>query len=168
MVVDRGPQNIGETAGEGKEDRRPAGISRVQEARRNLRRAIRQAKLGLLERFLQEGNGNDVWIATQYTSPRIDKVGQSLVDEDGDVAEGHHDREQPLLAAHFPKAPPNNYEPIEGGTAYERVNPEGILLSKAASPSAPGDDRISAGIIKVGPAADGPDCMVVHPARPPP
>jgi hypothetical protein len=67
------------------------------------------------------------------------------------VAEGRHDREQVLLAAHFPKAPPSDYTPKEGRAAFERINTEmiGKLLGKAADFSAPGDDRISAGIIKV-------------------
>jgi hypothetical protein len=92
----------------------PAGISRFKEARRNFRRGIRRAKRESWHRFLQEGKGNDVWTATRYTSPRIDKAGQVLVDEDGNAAEGHADREKVLLAAHFPKAPPGNYAPKEG------------------------------------------------------
>jgi hypothetical protein len=130
---------------------RPAGISRFKEARRNFRRGIRRAKRECWNRFLQEGKGNDVWTATRYTTPKIDKAGQALVDEEGNIAEGHYDREKALLAAHFPKAPPSDYMPREGGRAFERVNTElvGDLLGKASSQSAPGDDRISAGILKV-------------------
>jgi hypothetical protein len=74
-----------------------------------------------------------------------------LVDEEGNIAEGHYDREKALLAAHFPKAPPSDYMPREGGKAFERVNTElvGDLLGKGSSQSAPGDDRISEGILKV-------------------
>jgi hypothetical protein len=56
-----------------------------------------------------------------------------------------------LLAAHFPTALSNNYEPRVGGKAFERIDTEmvGVLLGGAADTSAPGDDRISAGIIKV-------------------
>jgi hypothetical protein len=52
---------------------------------------------------------------------------------------------------HFPKTPPGDYTPKEGGRAFERVNAEmvGELLGKAGNSSAPGDDRISAGILKV-------------------
>jgi hypothetical protein len=130
---------------------RPAGISRFKEARRNFRRGIRRAKRECWNRFLQEGTGNDVWTATRYTTPRIDKSGQVLVSEDGNVAEGHYQREQALLAAHFRKAPPGDYTPNGGGRAFERVSAEmvGELLGKAATSSAPGDDRISAGILKV-------------------
>ena len=63
---------------------RPAGISRFKEARCNFRRAIRRAKRECWNRFLQEGKGNDVWTAMQYMTPRIDKAGQALVDEDRD------------------------------------------------------------------------------------
>ena len=95
--------------------------------------------------------GSDVWIATAYTTPRIDKAGQALVAEDGSVAEGRHNREQALLKAHFPPGPPGTYEPREGGTAFERVDTRLVaaLLSKASSTSAPGDDWISAGIVTV-------------------
>lgn len=36
-----------------------------------------------------------------YTSPRFDKAGQALVSEDGNIAEGHQEREQAILAAHL-------------------------------------------------------------------
>ena len=99
----------------GRERRRPAGIGRVQQARRNLRRAIRRAKKECWNRFLQEAKGTDVWSATRYTTPRIDKAGQALVAEDGSIAEGRHDREQAILSAHFPQAPPGAYNPRGGG-----------------------------------------------------
>jgi len=130
---------------------RVAGMSRVQAARRELRRAIRKAKRDCWNKFLQEAKGTDIWTAAAYTSPRIDKAGQALVAEDGSVAEGRRDREQALLGAHFPQGPPGTYEPREGGKAFERVDTQLVaaMLSKAANTSAPGDDRISAGIIKV-------------------
>jgi len=84
-------------------------------------------------------------------TPRIDKTGQALVREDGSIAEGHHERGQAILQAHFPPGPPGSYEPAQGGWAFEVVNSQlvGSLLSTAANTSAPGDDRISAGIVKV-------------------
>jgi hypothetical protein len=129
----------------------PAGISRFKEVRRNLRRGIWRAKRECRNWFLQEGKGNDIWTATRYTTPRIDKSGQVLVSEDGNLAEGHYEREQALLAIHFLKVPPDDYTPREGGRAFERVNivMVGELLSKAAKSSAPGDNYISAGILKV-------------------
>ena len=131
--------------------RRPAGIGRVQNARRNLRRAIRKAKRECWNRFLQEAKGNEVWTAAGYTSPRIDKAGQALVAEDGSIAESQEEREQAILRAHFPKGPPGTYEPMGGGRAFKRVDAHlvGSLLAKAANTSAPGDDRISADILKV-------------------
>jgi hypothetical protein len=65
--------------------------------------------------------------------------------------EGQHDHEQALRTAHFPKAPPGDYEPQKGGHAFERINADlvGSLLGMAANWSAPGDDCISVGIIKV-------------------
>ena len=89
----------------GAERRRPAGIGRVQEARRNLRRAIRKAKRDCWNRFLQEAEGKAIWTATGYTKPRIDKAGQALVSEDGSIAEGRQDRERAILNAHFPQGP---------------------------------------------------------------
>ena len=87
----------------------------------------------------------------RYVAPRIDKSGQILVDEEGNITEGHYERENALLDAHFPKALPGEYAPREGGRAFEQINTElvGGLLGKAANSSAPGDDRISAGILKV-------------------
>ena len=58
---------------------RVADMSRVQAARRELRRAIRKAKRDCWNGFLQEAKGSDIWIATAYTTPRIDKAGQVLV-----------------------------------------------------------------------------------------
>jgi len=135
----------------GAERRRPAGIGRVQEGRRNLRRAIRKAKRDCWNRFLQEGKGAYIWTATRYTTPRIDKVGHALAAEDGSIAEGRHDREQAILQAHFPQGPPGTFSPVGGGRAFEQVDAQlvGSLLAKAANTSAPGDDRISADIIKV-------------------
>jgi len=126
-------------------------MSRVQEARRQLRRAIRKAKRDCWNCFLQESSGNDVWMAAGYTEPRIDKAGQALVLEDGSVAEGHHDRERAILEAHFPPAPPGSYKAEGGGRAFERVNPQlvGALLGKASNTSAPGNDRVSAAILKM-------------------
>jgi hypothetical protein len=87
----------------------PGSISRFKEARRAFQRGIRQAKRECWNRFLQESKGKDVWKVTRYTTPRIDKAGQVLVDENGNAVEGHFDREKALLAAHFPKAPPGDY-----------------------------------------------------------
>jgi uncharacterized protein YeeX (DUF496 family) len=69
----------------------PAGISRFKEARRNLRRGIRRSKRECWNRFLQESKGNDVWTAIRHTTSRIDKAGQVLLDEDGNIVEGHQD-----------------------------------------------------------------------------
>jgi len=128
-----------------------AGISRVKAARREFRRAIRKAKRDCWNRFLQEADGKKVWTAAAYTTPRIDKTGQVVVREDGTVAEGHREREQAVLQAHFPQGPPGSFESAAGGQAFERVDTElvGSLLKAAANTSAPGDDRISAGIVKV-------------------
>jgi len=130
---------------------RVAGISRVQAARREFQRAIRKAKRDCWNRFLQEADGNKVWTAARYTSPRIDKTGQTLIRENGTIAEGHWERKQAILQAHFPQTPPGQYFPADGGKAFEKVDAKlvGSLLRAAANTSAPGDDRISAGIIKV-------------------
>jgi len=130
---------------------RVAGISRVKAATREFRRAIRKAKRDCWNRFLQEADGNKVWTAAAYTTPRIDKTGQALVREDGSIAEGHHEREQAILQSHFPPGPPGVFEPVQGGKAFERVDAQlvGSLLGVAANTSAPGDDRISAGIVKM-------------------
>jgi len=128
-----------------------AGMSRVKAARREFWRAIRKAKGDCWNRFLQEADGNKVWTAAAYTTPRMDKTGLALVREDGSTAEGHHEREHAILQAHFPPGPLGVFEPAQGGMAFERVNAQLVrsLLGAAANTSAPGDDRISAGIVKV-------------------
>ena len=60
---------------------------------------------------------------------RINTTGQALGSEDGTDAEGHREREQSILQAHFPLVR--------------------SLLKAAANTSAPGDDRILAEIVKV-------------------
>ena len=67
------------------------------------------------------------------------------------MAEGHSDREQAILEAHFPPAPGSSYEPPADGRAFVQVDTHlvGSLLAKAANTSAPGDDRISTDIVKV-------------------
>jgi len=61
------------------------------------------------------------------------------------VAEGHSDREQAILEAHFPTAPGGSYKPPADGSVFVQVDTHlvGYLLAKAANTSAPGDDRIS-------------------------
>ena len=90
-------------------------------------------------------------MAASYTAPRLDRTGQVLVDEDGNVAESQDEREVAILKAHFPKGLPGTYKPATGGQAFEQVNAHliGSLLAKAANKAAPGDDRISADILKV-------------------
>ena len=89
-----------------------------------------------------------MWTAVGFTSLRIEKAGQELVLEHGNIAKSHDEREQSILGAHFPKSPPRHYEQ-RVGCAFERVvHLIGMLLAKAANTSAPGGDRISADIIK--------------------
>ena len=123
----------------------------MQVARREFQRAIRKAKRDCWNRFLQEADGYKVWTAARYTMPRIDKTDQGLVREDGSVAEGHWECEQAILQAHFPKGPPGQFAPAEGGRVFERVDGwlVGSLLKAAGNASVPGDDRISADIVKV-------------------
>jgi len=131
---------------------RVAGISRVKAARREFRRAIRKVKRDCWNRFLQEADGNKVWTVAAYMTPRIDKTGQTLVREDGSIAEGHWEREQAILQAHFPQGPPGSYTPAEDeGQAFRRIDAQlvGSILKTAANTSAPGDDQISVEIIKV-------------------
>jgi len=129
---------------------RVAGMSQVKEARWEFRRTIRKAKRDCWNQFLQEADGNKVWTAVAYTTPRIDKTGQAFIREDGSIAEGHHEPKQVILQVHFPPGPVGVFEPAQGRKAFERVNTQlvGSLLSAAANTSAPGDDRISAGIVK--------------------
>jgi len=93
-----------------------------------------------------------VWTAAAYTTPRIDKTGQALVRQDGSIAEGHWEREQAILQAHFPQGPTGSYTPAEErGQSFRGIDGQLVrsLLKTAANTSAPGDDRISVGIIKV-------------------
>ena len=130
---------------------RVAGMLRVKAARREFRRAIRKAKRDYWNQFLQAADGNKVWTVAAYTMPRIDKTGQAHVREDSSTVEGHHEWEQAILQAHFPSGPLGVFEPAQGGKAFERVNAQlvGSLLGAAANTLAPGDDQISAGIVKV-------------------
>ena len=126
-------------------------MSRVQEAWRELRCAIRKAKHDCRNHFLQESSGKEVWTVAGYTKLRINNAGQALQREDCSVAERHSDREQAILEAHFPLSPGGSYEPPADGRAFVQVDAHlvGSLLAKAANMSAPGDDRISADIVKV-------------------
>ena len=123
----------------------------MKTARWEFRRAIWKVKRDCWNRFLQEADGNKVWTAARYTVPRIEKTSQVLVREDGSIAEGYHEWEQAILQAHFPQGPPGNFKPAQGGKVFERVDAQlvGSLLRGAANTSAPGDDRILAGIVKV-------------------
>jgi len=56
-------KDLRKALGRARRDRRTKGMSRVQEARRQLRRAIRKAKRDCWNRFLQESSGKDVWTA---------------------------------------------------------------------------------------------------------
>jgi len=128
-----------------------AGTSQVKAARWEFQRAVRRAKRDCWNRFLQEADGNKVWKAAAYTTPRIDKTGQALVRKEGTVAEGCRDRVWVILQAHFPWGPPGHFEAVQGGKAFERVDARLVRthLKAAVSTSAPGDDRISADIVKV-------------------
>jgi len=130
---------------------RVARTSRVKVARGEFRRAVRRVKRDCWNQFLQEADGNKVWTAAVYTTPRIDKMGQALVREDRAITEGCRNREQAILQAHFPQGPPGHFEVAQGGKTFERVDTMLVatLLKAAASTSAPGDDRILAGIVKV-------------------
>ena len=77
---------------------------------------------------------------------KLDRTGQALVDEEGNVAESQDESQVALLKAHFPKRPPGTYEPAAGGRVFHRVDAHlvGSLLAKAANTAAPGDDRIMA------------------------
>ena len=67
-------RDLRKALGKARRGRRVAGISRAQDARRELRRTIRKAKKECWNRFLREAEGRDVWTATGYTEPRIDKA----------------------------------------------------------------------------------------------
>jgi len=105
--------------------KRTRNWARIKSARRELSRAIRKAKKDCWNKFLQDAEGNNIWTATRYTSVRIDKAGQVLVDEDGFQAEPHEERQRALLKGHFPPAP-GDTEPYEGaavgGLAYHHVD----------------------------------------------
>jgi len=98
-----------------------------------------------------EADGNKVWTVARYTVPRIEKTDQALVREDGSIAEGHHEWEKAILQAYFPPELPGNFKPAQGGKDFERVDAQlvGSLLRGVANTLAPGDNRISAGIVKV-------------------
>jgi len=125
----------------------------VREAKRNQRREIRKAKRKCWNTFLSQAKGNEVWAATRHTSERLDKTGVALREGEGPLLEGHEEREKGILATHFPQSPGDEGEAGEpaGGEAFQRVDEDlvGILLGRAANSSAPGEDKINAGILKI-------------------
>lgn len=130
---------------------RVAGISRVQAAQREFLHAIQRAKRNCWNRFMQEADGNKVWMAARYTTSRRDKAGQALRCEDVTIAEGHWEQQQALLLVHFPQGPPGNNEPASGGQAFKRLNAAlvGTFLGAAENTSTPEEDQISADIVQV-------------------
>ena len=110
-----------------------------------------------------------MWTAARYTSPRIKKAGQALVAEDGSIAESQEEKEQAIMAAHFPRAPRGSFEPGEGGKAFEGVNAHlvGTLLAKASSTLGRGR-RLHIGrhcqiLLAMGEGADRAAGLSVHP-----
>ena len=92
-------------------------------------------------------------MAVKYTTVRLDKTGQALRVEGGPLLEGSEAREKALMEAHFPANPrPGGEieEEKEGGEGYKQVDEVlvGDLLRKSST-TAPGEDRISADILKV-------------------
>jgi len=100
------------------------------------------------ELMVQEANGRDIWTATAYTAPRIDKAGRMLVAENRSIEEGRHDRDQASLNTHLPQDPPGRYDVKNGSWALERINAQLVraLLRKVPNTSAPGDDQILADV----------------------
>jgi hypothetical protein len=120
--------------------------------KRTQRREIRRAKKKCWNSFQQSAEGNEVWMAANYTAPRLDKSGQALRVGTGNMVEGHKAREEILLAAHFPAARKEpKYDISEGGGSFRKVDSKVVeaLLRKAGSSSTPGEDRITVGILKV-------------------
>jgi len=157
-----------------RERRRPAGIGRAREARRNLRRVIRKAKKECWNWFLQEVKGMDVWAATRYTTPRIDTVGQALVAEDCTTAEGRYNREDTILRAHFLRGPPGTYDPGGGGPSLRTGGlPAGRCIAGQGSQHLGARRRQNfgkhhQGVLAVGGSVDHTAGPSMHPAGAPP
>jgi len=89
-----------------------------------------------------------VWTADRLYRPQTRQSGASIARRGWSNA-----REEALIAAHFPPvlAEEEDIRGLEGGAPYRQVEAElvGSLLANAASLTAPCDNRISAGILKV-------------------
>lgn len=101
--------------------------------------------------FLQKATGRDVWRAVGNTEARIDKMGTALRDAEGTILEGHEGRERGLIETHFPGELGKEPEAEEGtrGEGYLHLDVDlvGRLLAKTST-TAPGEDRMDAGILK--------------------
>ena len=127
----------------------------IRTARRNLRRAIRQAKKTCWNNFVQGASGEDIWKAAQYTKPRRVNTMRPLYDEDGTVAYSRIEKEAMIVRTAFPAAPPMDPDFIppkaDSGKADLLVNRMLVerLLKKCSNQSAPGPDKLSYTIIKM-------------------
>jgi hypothetical protein len=74
----------------------------VKTARRELRWTIRKAKRECWQGFLQEAQGEQVWQALRYTSPRMNSTTQALKDEHGETAATIAEKEELIVRSAFP------------------------------------------------------------------
>jgi len=127
----------------------------IRTARRNLRRAIRQAKRTYWNNFVQGASEEDIWKAAQYTKPRRVNTIRPLRDEDRTVAYSRIEKEAMIVRTTFPAAPPmdSGFIPpkTDSGKADLLVNRMLIecLLKKCSNQSAPGPDKLSYTIFKM-------------------
>jgi hypothetical protein len=88
----------------------PVSAKEVKTAPREFRRTFRRAKRECWQGFLQEAQGEQVWQALRYTSPRIDSTTEVLKGERGEMAATIAEKEELIVRSAFPAPPPD--EPV--------------------------------------------------------
>jgi hypothetical protein len=123
----------------------------VKTARRELRRTIRKAKRECWQGFLQEAQGEQVWQALRYTSPRMDSTTQALKGEHGETAATIAEKEELIVRSAFPTPPPD--EPVIIPSTGSIAEPTDAEIERAVwSPSirkAPGPDCLNFAAVRL-------------------
>ena len=86
----------------------------MKEAKKALKRAIKKARRGCWEDFVNRAEGDDIWAVTRYTKPQrstvVPTISHRVV-----TADSHAEKAAMLMEISFP--PPT---PYDGGAGAER------------------------------------------------
>jgi len=123
----------------------------LREARKRLRRAIREAKKLYWNKFVSEATGQDMWTGTRYTKPVTEASKRPLRDELGTVATSPEEKHLMIIQSAFPLAPiAVPFHPRGADSAHTMVTKEMWNTSSdgAQTKALAGEDRMGAEIIK--------------------